>query len=1259
MLEGREQLARLEKQVGLVVLLGAMALPLAMGAFAPTSAAGAEPPRLLTKFCPPGEGAGQCSFSAVSTGGLAVDRNTGRIYVANSQNRRVDRFGPWGEFELAWGWGVRTGAPQLEQCGPQANSPSATCLRGVTTDRAGGFDQSLAAVAVDSQGAVYTYEGGNTLAGGNLRVQKFSAEGEFILEFGGEVNETDGTNICTAASDDDCGPGREGDASGFFAPGYVCPEAGSCLAETNIAQFLAIGPGDKIHVGDKERIQFFDTAGEWQGELPLPAGEVVKALAVDSGGNMLVAFQPKSKAAGAQFASRPNVQKLGPAGQSVCTAEVVHPGAIAVAGDGSFYVVSRLVADTFATTGITQFTPTCAKVDLGVPAPGFGGAAVPKAGGLATSEACGVPEPQLLATNVAAGQSYGAIFGSPADIELCPPPAEPPEIAEQFVVDADDSSARVAARINPRFWPDTRHYVEYGAGKCSEGGCDRVAPAPPGAIVTDSVVNEPVRTVPITLSGLEPGTTYHYRFVAAGTGGSSIGPERVLRTYARPAATKADCSNQHLRIGLSRYLPDCRAYEMVSPVNKNNGDIDPTGEQGLALGAVDGERVAFASFRAFAEPQGAPFSNQYLAQRGATGWLTRALSPPREQLSMYVGASRGASFPFKTFTPDLCSAWLVQDNRIPLAPGASPDVPNLYRRHNCPGSATDSFSLLTTAAPPGYGYEPGASVYYPDPQGFSADGSRTVFRAPAKLTANACDTKGILQVYEQIEGGALHLVSLRPNNQPVCTHSSAGTPQGLAGDFRNAVLQNAVSADGRRVFWTASDNSDPGLLETWVDFTGTIYLRANVGGTPVVGEGCLNSAQSCTIRVSERVSEKPARFWGADTQGTAAIFSIGTTLYWFTTSPSPTVSELADGLISVMGISQDARRVYFASTEVLSGAQQNSAGDVAQPGEPNLYLVGIGEDPVFIATLSKADIATATATREGAAELSPLAVLPFRRTSRVSADGLHAAFTSSAALTGADNVDQHSGEQAAEVFLYDAEAGEVGELICVSCSPSGARPTARRFSTKVIAARIPGWTEQLRPTRALADDGERVYFESYERLVLRDTNSHRDVYQWRRAESEAQCVKEQGGEVFVPESSGCLSLISSGSGQEDASFIDASANGSDVWFATNSSLVPQDPGLYDVYDAREGGGFPPPAGPARPCEGAACQTPAAPPVDPAVSSSVFSGPGNVKQPTRARGCPKGKRKVRQGGKARCVKVRKKATKKTRTPSSKRAGRATR
>src|SRR6185312_76147 len=115
-----------------------------------------------------------------------------------------------------------------------------------------------------------------------------------------------------------------------------------------------------------------------------------------------------------------------------------------------------------------------------------------------------------------------------------------------------------------------------------------------------------------------------------------------------------------------------------------------------------------------------------------------------------------------------------------------------------------------------------------------------------------------------------------------------------------------------------------------------------------------------------------------------------------------------------------------------------------------------------------------------------------------------------------------------------------------------------------------------------------------------------------------------------PSSGGCLSLISSGEDDSDSELADASPDGSDVFIRTAANLLPQDHGQVDIYDAREGGGFPIHVD-KTPCGGEACQGAApAPPVEQTPATRAPST-GNV-SPSKPKPCPKGK--VRRKGK--CV-----------------------
>jgi len=333
-----------------------------------------------------------------------------------------------------------------------------------------------------------------------------------------------------------------------------------------------------------------------------------------------------------------------------------------------------------------------------------------------------------------------------------------------------------------------------------------------------------------------------------------------------------------------------------------------------------------------------------------------------------------------------------------------------------------------------------------------------------------------------------------------------------------------------------------------------------------------------------------------------------------------------------MGASEDASRIYFASTEDLD------AGGPALVGNHNLYLYeaspggGAGAF-TFVMELVPQDIGGTNAAP------APIDEVPAQRSARISPNGLYATFTATASPTptGYDNRDAESNGPAQEVYLYDAVEKE---LRCISCNPTGVRPTGETIeASSVAAARIQGWEVLLHAPRVLSDDGTRVFFESIEALVPDDSNGTWDVYQWEKP-GKGTCAK--GRHTYSDVTGGCVDLISSGTTGAKSTFLDADPSGDNVFFSTQGSLVASDYGLNDVYVARVGGGFPEPMPPA-PCDGAACQLPAPPPPEVTPPTETSSGAGNVTVKPEPRRCPKGKRKVRRAGKVRCVKRKRKAT----------------
>ncbi|HET6570526.1 MAG TPA: hypothetical protein VFG58_03460 [Solirubrobacterales bacterium] len=1269
------------------------------------AASAAAPPEFWTK-CQTGEGAGQCVQPRGVASAPAGTPEAGHVFVVEQLNRRVSEFTAWGQFVKSWGYNVVASGPDdtgtgFEVCNVKAN-PSDVCQVGTQeSNGAGGFSTGVG-IAVDSEGYVYVFDAAA------LRVQKFNPDvgsqkaAEFVWAIGRNVNKTKveggGTqaekNICTAASHNACQSGASGTGPGEFSGALL----GSFLAvDTSEAHYAE----DALYVGDKGRVQRFSIAGEYKGQIALPSStQYAQSLAVDPSGDLYTAY----RVAGND--DEPNVHKLSPTGTELCRFEVANPRAIAVAPNGEVYVFDK------ATKQVEGFASTCNPPPaLNPPVESFGEGLDGASTGLGTGGACFTEASQydLYYANSVTSGAFIRAYGPPPNRfvnpgEICEPPPHAPEIVAQNTLSVGTDRAVVKAQINPWFWSDTSYRVQYasvtclGAAEDWEAACVAQTPqAPLGA----GVVDTPAGTADVTLAGLAPATEYRYRFEAVssgggpvfGVGGTEAGAGRASSLTTSPATAgepKTDCPNQPLRYGASGLLPDCRAYEMVSPVDKQGANVRTGGNE---QARPDGGSLAYDTVvePAFADQPSNLVANQYLATRGADGWSNRGINAP---LGRMFGSGGGVGSKVGGFSGDLCSEWLVDSNVTPLTPDAVAGFSNLYRQDLC---GAGGFEALTTATPPA-----GTNDVYitaQSIQGFSVDGAETFFAAGAQLTPDASpvinpageDTNA--QVYLHVRNGGLHVVSVLPDGV-----ADPGQLDGFNGaeigggrlGFTKGPLEHAVSADGTRAYWTSGiDGGPPGTqlylrenaaagqspqrhgsasgsgdltagseeVTAVVTATGAFQAGQTIAGkgipfgttieacAPECGAGataltlsrsatesgsdvaleafseCTEPELACTIPVSSGEPGKKATFWTATPSGSQALYSEGplatsgagqATLYRFDAATQAR-TPLVGGLRGVLGASEDLARVYYLSTEALAGG--------AKEGKPNLYL-DEGGARTLIATLGDEDT-DSTIYRVGSSN-------PFLNAARVTPDGGRVVFESRAQLTGFDNTDLSTGEADVEVYTY--EAG--GTLKCISCAASGAGPRGGELaagSSVHAAASIRG-EGPLYASNVLSTDGRRIFFDSLVPLVGRDGNGAQDVYEWEQAPGKAAC-DQLGADLYNPAAGGCVSLISSGQNPQASGFIDASADGSDVFFTTAASLLPQDPGLIDIYDARVGGGFPQPNPPAE-CEGEACQGAAPAPASPTPASSAFEGPGNVKASASSRCARRGAQAKRLSRRAR-------------------------
>jgi sugar lactone lactonase YvrE len=1070
------------------------------------------------------------------------------------------------------------GGTGLESC-----TAASECKAGSS---GGGAGQVFpAGMAFDPTGNLYVFDLGNR------RIQKFDSAGRFLWMVGGGVNQTTGEEICTQAdleASEVCKTGASGTGPREFSPPFLAATSGD---------YLEIGTDGNLYVGDKNRIQVIGTDGSFVREIKFadvnadnaafPATGEPGGLAVDpTTGDLYFAFAQDVPLPG----KVDGVFRLSAVGGFLDKLEVEAPEAVATDSAGNVYAVEvpagqprGVVAFDFA--GDPLFT--YAEAIKGDPGVRMLGLATNTTENLFVSNA-----------NPPAEIDHVAVYGPPP-VDLAPPPKVPPEILDVYPTSVGIDSASVGALINPHLWVDTSFYVEYGTEPCETSTCTQV-PVPPGQLLTDEVVDAPIPSEPVLLEGLTPETTYFFRVVAVSGGGGPVVSGEDSFATRRLVPPPAPCpGNEVPRSLLSQKLPDCRAYEMVSPIDKNGGDLLPLCQilcypAALEQSAGSGAKLTYSTYNSFGDAESAPYASQYLASREAgKEWRSDGITPALDGTS-------ALDREYYAFTAELEYGWMLQARTPAPEPGS--EVPNLYRRDN----ATGTYKALV----------PGAMSPVFELQAITPDGSCAVFRVKDKLTINANpldpDTEpALMQAYKSCDG-AITLISVLPGGTASTKPSSAGTPFGVTINGREGSVFNALSEDGSRVFWSEAENGG-----------GPIYVR--IGDTE-----------------TKAISTGSATFWGAAANGSRAIYEEGSTLKEATIDGAGNVATatIAAQTIGVAGMSEDATRLYFASRADLDG------GGGASAGAPNLYLLSReasgsagGGTFTFIVTLSELDV-------QG---VSPVAPRPTYHQARVSPDGSHLAFMSRGELTGYNNTDQKNAEPDAEVFRYEAASEE---LACVSCNPTGARPLGEEMlfgltgsiGTGVqAAARLPNINSQLYFSRALSNDGSRVFFESFEVLSPEDENEATDVYQWEElgaGPEEGQCKATDAS--FDPISGGCIDLISTGTSPLDSEFLDASASGADVFFSTESSLIEADPGQIDIYDARIGGGLPEPPKPETvnpQCPSSNCPNAVSPPPGPPAPQSQNQGPGNdtYKPPKPPKHCPKGTHRVKKKGKVRCVK----------------------
>jgi hypothetical protein len=680
----------------------------------------------------------------------------------------------------------------------------------------------------------------------------------------------------------------------------------------------------------------------------------------------------------------------------------------------------------------------------------------------------------------------------------------PPEVDATWATSVASTSANLRGEINPAGFATSYRFEYIAEDAYLEKGFSAADRVPLGNEAFIGSSGLPIAVVQ-HLGGLQPDTAYRYRLVATNTGGVTPGP-------ARPLTTRESAPN------LS--LPENRAWEMVSLVDKNGGEIQGFG--GILGGAViqaaeQGGAITYSSASAFDDPKGAPGGSQYVSTRTATSWNTDNVTLP--MLSGSFPEALDSGVPYQLFSSDLSTALVSNGRRclssatkhcpVENAPVPGSGAPAGYRNYYVRSGVTGTYTALLSSADVG-GLALGPDRFELAFAGATPDLAHVVLSSCAALTVDATEVAGS-------EG------ECDPAEQNL--YEKSGSNLELVNDAPGADLaaqSRAISADGSRIYW--SDGT-------------SLHLR-----------------DGATDKAVDQAAGGGGTFEAASVDGSVAFFSKEGHL-WRYVLADETATDLTPfgGVQGVLGSSDDGSRVYYVT-----------GGGIFLWASGKVTAVGAGVD----------------------AGSYP----PTTGSARVSADGRRLLFVSSGfEPSGYDNRNVKTGALEPEVYLYTAPGpGTIpAHIFCVSCNPTGERPVG---GSAIPGASPNGSAFGAYKPRVASADFKRVFFDSSDVMAPQDTNNDRDVYEWV-ADGVAGCAKNLG----------CVRLISSGRAEGGATFADASADGTDAYFLTDGSLIPTDPGLVDVYDARVGGGLPVAASPI-PCFGDACQALPPEPEDPTPGS---------------------------------------------------------
>ncbi len=519
------------------------------------------------------------------------------------------------------------------------------------------------------------------------------------------------------------------------------------------------------------------------------------------------------------------------------------------------------------------------------------------------------------------------------------------------------------------------------------------------------------------------------------------------------------CENEAFRTGRSADLPDCRAYELVTPEELGRTQDMAFAGDDYAIPSSEGEHIALQSVAPIEPNPGDPagvIGSRAVFSRTLTGWKMKSA------ITSETGADHTELNQFGLFSPNLSQVafrsftQLNGEDESPWALEAGP-VGGPYRR--IATIPKEAGSIL--GANNGTATVPALSDVL-----FETTDRELLPPGPERTLAEET-VPGAPDLYEWTGGGECglaasncKLVNVEGEDPQLKLVSQCGALLGTPLNTGSPYAVNAVSADGSRVFFTA--------LHSGVDCEGPSRLYMRVDGRETVEVSEPN--EGVALLESERGE---VYYDGASPNGSEVFFTTETAL-----------------TASAMRGAGGAENLYVYDTEGREGHKltliekgvNNTSGEgnreflLSEDGSIAYYEKG-GEAIYRYDTRTGENTIVARAGQQKF-ENEPTYATP---------NGEFYVFTATG-VQGEPRGGELTGHSPSELYRYDSQTKSV---MCVSCE-EGVAPAEGEALEPESGGPVFGMLKTpdgTPPLVQMSENGQEVFFQTSSRLVPQDTNS--------------------------------------------------------------------------------------------------------------------------------------------------------------------------